>query len=234
MRHQMRIAILNHSSNISDIDVFEMVRVCQIQLSEHVAPTWSTYTARLHFYPGPNPLVPPSYLLCVLMDDPDVAGALGYHDETPDGKPYARVFTKFPDVSVTLSHEIIEMFLDPDCNRFAVDYQDGTLYAVEGGDPVEADTYLIDGVKVSNFITPAWFDRNHPIDAKFDWLGRLSEPFSMTPQGYLIYMRGSGEQQRYGFKFGKEMPQTKKEAKWFPASRTVRKLNQVKKVIVNA
>lgn len=231
---RMRIAVINQSTNVSDLEVFHMTSAVQKQITQHVAPAWSAYTARLSFFPGTEPDVPESYYRVVFLNDPDMADAAGYHWETPEGYPYSRVFTKFGGVSGIFSHEIIEMFLDPDCNRFAVDFNNDTLYAVEGCDAVERDEYLIDDVPVSNFILPAWFDRTHQSGARFDYMGKLTEPFTMTPGGYLIYIKGGPEQQRFGFLFENPNEAPPKELKWFPASRTVRKLTCAEKVVLNA
>ena len=49
------------------------------------------------------------------------------------------------------------MFVDPNCNLWASDGKTRN-YSFEVCDPVEAPTYDVDGVSVSNFVTPAWFD----------------------------------------------------------------------------
>src|SRR5438445_751400 len=108
-----------------------------------------------------------------LADDAEQAGALGYHAETPDGRPYGRVFVGPVldhgggwlegqlSVSTVVSHECCELFCDPNVNLWADDAQ-GRAYAVEACDPVEADSYevSVEGrvVAVSNFVHPAWFD----------------------------------------------------------------------------
>ena len=54
-------------------------------------------------------------------------------------------------------------------------------------DPVEEDTFLVDGMEMSNFVHPAWFEPfKHPPGTKFDYLGLLTMPFSMTKGGYMI------------------------------------------------
>lgn len=227
----MRIAVTNLSTNVSNDEAFAMVRACQKQLTRDVSPAWNAYTAEIRYWPDADK-APVTWYPVVLMDDADQAGALGYHWETPDGRPYGRVFTKisaqYGSVSSVLSHEIIELYLDPDCNRYAVDMASNTLYAVEGCDAVEGDSYLIDNVLVSNFIYPAWFDRTHMAGSRFDHLRMLSGPFTMTPGGYLIYMAGGDEQQRFEFLLGEDVPTWKRDLKWFPAARTVRKLAPVR------
>src|SRR5262245_59106183 len=127
----------------------------------------------------------------VYFDDADTAGALGYHDMTQDGQPISKVFVKttLADkelLSVTACHELFEMVIDPIANLWA-EAADGTEYAYEMSDPVEEDTFLVDGIAMSNFVHPAWFEPfRHPPGTKFDHLGLLKRPFSMTKGGYVI------------------------------------------------
>jgi hypothetical protein len=127
----------------------------------------------------------------IYFDDADTAGALGYHDLTHDGKPLAKIFVKTTldagdQVSVTACHELFEMVIDPIANLWA-EAADGTEYAYEMCDPVEADTFMVDNVAMSNFVHPAWFEPfKHPAGTKYDHLGLLKRPFSMTKGGYVI------------------------------------------------
>ena len=54
-------------------------------------------------------------------------------------------------------------------------------------DPVEEDTFLVDDIQISNFVHPSWFEPfKHPPGTKFDHLGLLKKPYSMTKGGYVI------------------------------------------------
>jgi hypothetical protein len=72
----------------------------------------------------------------------------------------------------------------------------GRLYAYETADPVEEQTYQIDGVAVSNFVTPHWFDpAAHGVP--LDYLGRLKHPFQLAKGGYLsVFAAPSGKWQQ--------------------------------------
>jgi hypothetical protein len=79
------------------------------------------------------------------------------------------------------------MAIDPLANLWAEN--GGKLYAYEMSDPVEEDTFEVDGVPMSNFVHPSWFEPfKHPAGTKFDHLGKLKKPFSMTKGGYMIIM----------------------------------------------
>jgi hypothetical protein len=68
-------------------------------------------------------------------------------------------------------------------------------------DPVEEDTFLVDGVQMSNFVHPSWFEPfKHPPGTKFDHLGLLKAPFTMTKGGYMIIKKAGKVSQVYGSK----------------------------------
>jgi len=83
---------------------------------------------------------------------------------------------------VTLSHELLEMLADPWIN-WCAQGSDGRIYALEVCDAVESDSlgYKIDGVLVSDFITPSWFE---PTQAdRIDFKKRVSRPMELAPGG---------------------------------------------------
>ncbi len=137
------------------------------------------------------------------LDTADEAGALGYHDLTKDGQPISKVFVKTTLqanqlVSVTACHELFEMAIDPLANLWA-EAADGKEYAYEMSDAVEEDTFLINGVTMSNFVHPSWFEPfKHPKGTKFDHLGLLKAPFTMTKGGYVIVKQNGKVNEVFG------------------------------------
>src|SRR6202140_1765931 len=133
----------------------------------------------------------PSDWQFIYFDDADTAGALGYQHLPQDGQQISKIFVKttLQDnqlVSVTACHELFEMAIDPIANLWA-EAADGTEYAYEMSDPVEEDTFPVNGIQMSNFVHPSWFEPfKHPPGTKFDHLGLLTKPFSMTKGGYVI------------------------------------------------
>jgi len=139
----------------------------------------------------------------IYFENADQAGALGYHDLTKDGQPVSKIFVKttIDDkqlVSVTACHELFEMTIDPIANLWA-EAADGTEYAYEMCDPVEEDTFLVDGIAMSNFLHPAWFEPfKHQPGTKFDHLGLLKAPFTMTKGGYEIVKKNGKVTETFG------------------------------------
>lgn len=177
---------MNRAKTDLGVPFAKLTAALQKCYDRHFLPVWGY---RIELYNTTKPK--PSDWLFVYLDDAKAANALGYHDLTKDGQPVSWVFVKdtLADgglVSVTASHELFEMVIDPIANLWA-EADDGTEYAYEMCDPVEEDTFLVDGIAMSNFVHPAWFEPfRHPKGTKFDHLGLLKKPFSMTKGGYVI------------------------------------------------
>jgi hypothetical protein len=196
----VNIACINKATVDLGVPFGKLTAVLQKCYDQRFLPIWG-YPVRLY-----NTKVPkPSDWRFVYFDDADTAGALGYHDLTKDGQPVSKVFVKttLADnalVSVTAAHELFEMVIDPIANLWA-EARDGTEYAYEMCDPVEEDTFLVDGIAMSNFVHPSWFEPfKHPPGTKFDHLGRLTKPFSMTKGGYVIVKKKGKVSQLFGSK----------------------------------
>lgn len=199
---QIKISIINAGTAVSDDEVKKAIPALQTQIHSHFAPAWGI-DADLSFVPRGKKPAAKSWCL-VILDNSDQAGALGYHDLTKDGLPLGKVFVK-SDIqyglqwTVTASHELLEMLADPDINLTAFvqkDNSSGRLYAYEVCDACEADAlgYKIDGVLVSDFVYPAWFESfRKKGSTQFDHRKLIKEPFQLLKGGYIgIFDVGSG------------------------------------------
>jgi hypothetical protein len=189
----VKIAIVNASSLYANADCEIAVVAVRQQLVEDVAPAWNRRAPDVQKFDKLED-VPTDWCILAILDSADEAGALGYHAETGDGRPYGRVFVKVTlqdggTVSSVLSHEACEMFGDRVCNRWA-QAPDGRMWALELCDAVQGDSYMKNGVEVSNFVTQAFFDDTPAPGAKLDFLGKLSAPFTLSPGGYSVVMAG--------------------------------------------
>jgi hypothetical protein len=189
----IHIAIVNASSALHDTEVEAAVGGLQRQISGDFAAAWGV-DAHLSFVAHGATLPSDQWWLAVL-DDSDQQGALGYHDLTTDGLPLGKVFAATDQKygkqwTVTASHELLEMLADPDIDLAAFVEQKSSvarLYAYEVCDPVEADelAYDVDGVRVSGFVYPAWFQSfRRRGSTRFDHAGHLTQPFELAPGGY--------------------------------------------------
>lgn len=188
-----QIAIVNKSTVKFDLN--KIVHACQRQITLHVKPYWGV-DARLAVFDVP----PKGWIVVNIVDDADQAGVLGYHSLTDDGMPIGWIFAKTiledkQSISVTLSHELIELLGDPTAAQ-CVQVNDTDFWAWELCDAVENDSYLIDGVEVSNFVLPGWFNplikhRGNSVD----YLNKLSLPLTLSKGGYMpVYRNGQWTQ----------------------------------------
>src|SRR5580704_7239638 len=86
----IQISVINASTVVTDDDVRPVVDAMQKQVTNDFLPAWGV-GAQLTFVPSGNTPAPGTWWLSIL-DDSDQAGALGYHDLTPDGLPIGKVF----------------------------------------------------------------------------------------------------------------------------------------------
>jgi hypothetical protein len=200
MRNQpVHICCINRAKTKLGASMADLTAALQKCYDECFLPAWG-YPVLL--YNAKKPRRPADWLF-VYFDDADEAGAEGYHDLTHRGVPVSKVFVKTSladnvPVSVTASHELFEMVIDPIANLWA-EKTARTLYGYETCDPVEEDTFMVDGLEMSNFIYPAWFEPfKHPRRTKFDHLGKLTQPFTMTKGGYVIIKQDGRVKEHFG------------------------------------
>ena len=184
-RHVPTIVCINHASVPLGVDFAALVAAMQVYVDKHVAPVWGT----------PAKLVRGKDLKegkwgMVFVDHANHAHSLARHDLTPDGLPMARVFVKTTLanknlVSVAATHELVEMLVDPSVNLVTTRKRSKLIYQYESADPVEDLHFKVEGIPMTNFIYPTWFEEFHkPGSVKFDHLGVLKMPFEIHAGGY--------------------------------------------------
>jgi hypothetical protein len=140
----------------------------------------------------------------VFLDDADQPGALAYHDLTPDGLPQSKVFVKTTIenhdlVSVSASHELVEMLVDPAINMMTTGPDPRTIYAYESADPVEALSFRVNGIPMSDFVYPSYFEDFHKArSVQFDRLKKIRRPFQILAGGYQIIFKNGKWSQVFG------------------------------------
>lgn len=233
----MIIAVQNLSTLVNGQDAYDMTLLVNRQLRDHVAPAWGLLPPSVVFLPVGASGVHYDAIIGIL-DNADQAGDLGWHTEGPDADVYGRVFAQpvlanggnaiTADLSVcsVLSHEAIETLLDSSCDRWA-QRADGALVAVEGGDPVESDSYRVTVTAksgeevtgtVSDFVLPSWFDPN-AAPGPTDYMGLVTAPFQIRSTGYAIVMTGGTVSQAWG----EQYPAWRQVTKAHETSRTARR-----------
>jgi len=204
----IQISVINASTVVTDDDVRPVVDALQKQVTSDFFPAWGV-NAQLNFVTtGSTP--PANTWWLTILDDTDQAGALGYHDLTPDGLPIGKAFAgtdlKYgTQWSVTASHELLEMLADPNINLTVFvqnDQSTGILYAYEVCDACEGDqfAYQIGKVLVSDFVFPSWFESFRTMGStQFDQTKQIQNPLQLLAGGYIGVFdvnSGSGWQQQ--------------------------------------
>jgi hypothetical protein len=198
------IAVLNLAKTPLGFDLAKFVVALQ-EYADLFAAIWGTPCKIVR--PAGNK-IPAGHWALVFLDDADQAGALGYHDLTPSGLPLSKIFVRttladHEQVSVTASHELVEMLVDPGV-QISAQGPNGVFYAYETADAVEAESFSVQGIAMSNFVYPAWFEAfRKPGSVKFDHLDSCTHPFQILPGGYMpVFYRG-----RWTQVFGRGTPQ---------------------------
>jgi len=177
------ISIVNESTKVSDADVQKCIPAFLRQVTLDFAPIWGCSCA-IEFVPKGTK--PNGNVIATLRDKSDVPGALGYHDRDAHGYAYIVVaIVAGYDWRTTMSHEILELLADFAANRWA-DGPDGRDWAIEMCDYVESQTYPVEGIPLSDFVYPAFFNPGANSADRLDHLGKLKKPFTVGPQDYGI------------------------------------------------
>ena len=191
---RIHVDVINASTLVGAAEVRRCLAALRVQLARDFAPVWGR-TAKLR-YVGAREKANPGAWQMVLLDHRDADD--GYHELTREGLPLGRVFVrearKCPSGwTSTASHELLELIANPDTTQTVFVEAPGRgprIYPQEVCDPVQDDrfTYEIDGVPVSDFVYPAWFDPwRKRGSARFDQAGKLRLPFEVPKACYAMF-----------------------------------------------
>jgi hypothetical protein len=193
------IACFNQATTPLGVTLDTLITAMQEYIDKHVAPVWGT-PARLVRTTGFRK----DAWAVVFLDNADQPGALAYHDLTPEGLPLSKVFVKTTIangdlVSVSASHELVEMLVDPAINMMTTGPDPKTMYAYESADPVEQLSFKVRGIPMSDFVYPAYFEGFHkPGSVRFDRLGKVKKPFQILAGGYQVVFKSGKWSQVFG------------------------------------
>jgi hypothetical protein len=188
-----QIAIVSESSAVPQDLVSRISAAVQKQVTRDVAPIWEVSAtvdsfARLEDVPlGSWPILIQDHL-----DYP----AEGIHLDN-DGQPFALVQANGDEdvVSLTTSHECLEMLVDPFGKRLVAGDspkpdQGRVMFLVEVCDPSEdaRNAYSVNGLLVSDFYTPEFFDPVAAAGVRYSFTGAIQSPRDVLQGGYLSWM----------------------------------------------
>jgi hypothetical protein len=91
------------------------------------------------------------------------------------------------------------MLVDPAINLMTTGPDPKVVYAYESADPVEQLSFKVNGIPMSDFVYPAYFETFHkPKSVKFDHLNKVKKPFEILSGGYQIIFENGKWKQLFG------------------------------------
>jgi hypothetical protein len=207
------VALVSLTTEVSSKEVMRVAAAVQKQVTRDFTPLWGLRATVDAFADLDD--VPSDYHPVVLFGELEeligglerVVGA-GSQDELVAqfergrlGGIHLNAFTRQPFALVlasdawpaTVSHEILEMVADPYGNRLIAathptDADIRVKYLLEVCDPCLGIWYPVNGVQVSDFFTPRYFDPVHNPAAFYSFTGAIRYPLQILEGGYLTWI----------------------------------------------
>jgi hypothetical protein len=188
LTHQ--IALVSQTRRVTLDQLAIVGAALQKQLTRDFSPIWGIGADVSAF--GRLSHVPLGYWPIVIRDDIHI-NAQGIHLNKENGQPFALVqFSN--NWTLTTSHECLEMLADPSGNKIQAGNsimpgQGRVQYLVEVCDPSEAAEfgYSVNGVLMSDFYTPNFFDPVAAPGVRYSFTGAIDQPRRVLDGGYLSW-----------------------------------------------
>jgi hypothetical protein len=190
------VALVPDSPSVTLAAVSSVAAAIQKQVTRDFGPLWGI-SATVDAFEKLE-AVPVDYWPVIMRDDINEPGAAGYHTDD-HGQPFSLVQAD-PGWELTASHEALEMLADPFGNRTIagppppkspapVSRLSRVTYLVEVCDPCEANqfAYEVNGVQLSDFITPHYYDPNGSTGVQYSFRGSIKEPHTVLEGGYVSF-----------------------------------------------
>ena len=168
------VALISETTHVSLEELTIVAAAIQKQVSRDLGPTWNLSATVDAF--GAIQDVPLGYWHVLVRDDIAIDDA-GIHQLDATRQPYALVRWA-PQWSLTASHEVLEMLVDPFGNRLVAGDSPKTdqgrvLFLVEVCDPCQSAAYgyAVNGVLVSDFCLPEYFAPTGTSGARYCFSG---------------------------------------------------------------
>jgi hypothetical protein len=184
------VALVADTKKITPSQLTKVAAALQKQATRDFGPLWDIQANVSGFARLQD--VPTDYWPVIVRDDIKTPGAAGVHEDK-NRQPFALV--QFSDAwSFTASHETLEMLADPFGNRLVAGKspkraQGRVNFLVEVCDPCEDQqfAYTVNGVTVSDFYTPHFFDPVAESSVRYSYTGAVKGPRTILQGGYLSW-----------------------------------------------
>lgn len=163
----IQICVTDHDHLVPSADLFYACEAIERQLNTDVRAHWAT--PRVELAVALNGAWQPAPHVWRVNLVTSLANGYGGVHLDEHGHPGAHVVATGKDWTVLLSHELVEMVIDPTLRLTRKGLEPILVegeqcfslrvveYLVEACDPVQASTYLIGDVEVADFITPSFY-----------------------------------------------------------------------------
>lgn len=197
---QVKVGLVDTMGKVNPTTMAAAAAALNVQATRDLPQFWSV-NAAVSYLPDPNSIPQGVWPIQIVESLPKGEG--GFH-LTNNNQPYAKVIYTpgGDDWTIDASHEMVEMLIDPNGNRLqtstAIGIVGGNIkdivgkfeYLVEACDPCEANNYAysIDGIMVSDFLTPHFYDLVAAPGVRYSFTGAIKTPREMLPGGYISYV----------------------------------------------
>jgi hypothetical protein len=190
------VALVPDCPTVSLAEVSLVAAAIQKQVTRDFGPVWGIHATVDVFEKLES--VPVDYWPIIIRDNIIEPIAAGYHTDN-HGQPFSLVQAN-PGWALTASHEVLEMLADPFGSRtiagpppsrasLPFSRLSRVIYLVEVCDPCEADqfSYEVNGVRVSDFITPHYYDPIARAEVQYSFSGNVKQPHTVLEGGYVSF-----------------------------------------------
>jgi hypothetical protein len=184
------LALVSETARVSGSELARVAAALNKQATRDITQLWGVQASVDAFSDLED--VPLGYWPMIVRDDIGFPGAAGIHLDR-DGQPFALI-QHSNSWSLTASHEAVEMMVDPLGNRLIAgpslkEDQGRVEYLVEVADPSEAAEfgYTINGILMSDFYGPQFFDPRLAAGVRYSFTGAITEPRQVLRGGYISW-----------------------------------------------
>ncbi len=197
---QIKVVLVDTTETIKTDTMAAAAEALNVQVTRDLPQFWNV-SATVSYRPDAHGVPQGMWPVQLVTSLPPDEG--GFH-MTRHNQPYAKVIITpgSDEWTIDASHETVEMLVDPYGNRLqtstAIGITGGRIkdaegkfeYLVETCDPCEANRYAyqIDGVMVSDFITPHFYDLVYSPNARYSFTGAVKAPRQVLPGGYISWV----------------------------------------------
>lgn len=192
------VAIYSQTLLIQFDELKRVVAAMQVQISRDLKPHWNVDATLIAVE---NEGQVPAGAWRAIIKDIIPVDVYGYHTTDERGVPitYMRWQSNW---TVTLSHELMEMLVNPYGNRVMSGHEfygqprdndptNDVEYLTEIADPTQTvnNGYDIEGVRVSDFYLPSFFDLAYTEGKQYSFTGAIKAPMALTEGGFISFRR---------------------------------------------